>query len=848
MRGSLLFFWRRKMSGCFSTGIQSLAHTWAHFLFPVLLFCGCESLPFNRDPLSGPLPYVFEESQSIPYNGLLMDLDRDGREELIGIHAEKDVETAPHIKIYNSDFEFLEQVNFNGRLQRPFALDWDSDGGNEIAVPYTYRDTLRLRILSNRGAILKDAPLYSGQARVDSSGVFSWLGNVDHLSYPDLEGDGSQEIVVFANETLAGAPRGIFVFEPPSLTLKWKYEIGPRLAPHPAIVDFNGDGFYEFVLPTSAPSNGNEANCTDDEHSYLFVLDHRGDLLWRRMFGGPYSAALAQVTDVDGDGDVEIVAYYHEWKLPQHNPRIEIVDPQNGRVLRTRTFPLDEYICLVAQIDTDLAKELLVASESGEIVLYNHRFEVIKSRKYNCRIGGLCTSEDLDGDGFKELFMSTNKGTFWLSRDLSVQAKTSMEFANTYAQFQLYHQSRGRPLLAMFRDDEGALVALQRDSDYLISYYGPPLGFLLGCAAVLGIIAYAVYSHAQRQKLQKLLEKSVTLHDEPLFLMDDKMRILFVNAAARALLGQPTNLPMPFETLEQKNPNLAKQVAFLRECDAKRQERRFTLPENDPSLHLIAEPLLESYGGRPHWWVLVQKDLVGDELRKSRMWAAMAQRIAHEIKNPLTTILLTLQRLQLEYRDRESPHASVYDHYTERMIERIESVRRMSRGFMKFLNLEKVNPQPTDINQFVEKLFSHSSIELPDDIQLQMKMASDLPPAHVDQEQMQTLLENLIANAINAMPEGGSLTLSTGLAPDLQLKGTDAPPRDYIFIEVIDTGTGIPSDIKDQLFQPFSSQTRAGTGLGLTIVKKIVDDHHGHIEVSSEPGVGTSFTVYLPVS
>lgn len=127
------------------------------------------------------------------------------------------------------------------------------------------------------------------------------------------------------------------------------------------------------------------------------------------------------------------------------------------------------------------------------------------------------------------------------------------------------------------------------------------------------------------------------------------------------------------------------------------------------------------------------------------------------------------------------------------------------------------------------------------------KLAPDLPSVHVDQEEMQTLFENLISNAVNAMPDGGTLTIATSLAQGLQLQMSDPDPKDYVVMEVMDTGTGIPRDLRGRLFQPFSSATHLGTGLGLTIVKKIVDDHNGHIEVSSEEDVGTAFLVYLPV-
>jgi len=165
---------------------------------------------------------------------------------------------------------------------------------------------------------------------------------------------------------------------------------------------------------------------------------------------------------------------------------------------------------------------------------------------------------------------------------------------------------------------------------------------------------------------------------------------------------------------------------------------------------------------------------------------------------------------------------------------------------MKFLNVEKPSLQQTDLNKFIDDLFNESKIELPDDIKCIKNLSSELPEIKIDQEQMQTLMENLVSNAINAMPDGGTITLQTSLASGLQLNHNTA--QDYAVIEVMDTGTGISPELLEKLFQPYISNSYLGTGLGLTIVKKITEDHNGHIEVNSEEGVGTSLVIYLPVS
>jgi len=112
---------------------------------------------------------------------------------------------------------------------------------------------------------------------------------------------------------------------------------------------------------------------------------------------------------------------------------------------------------------------------------------------------------------------------------------------------------------------------------------------------------------------------------------------------------------------------------------------------------------------------------------------------------------------------------------------------------------------------------------------------------------MASALRNLLTNAKESMPDGGSITVSSKLAHRLQFANSDDRPRDYALIEIQDTGIGMPPDKLDRIFEPKTSYSQEISGIGLTIVKKIIDDHHAHIQVESEVDMGTLFTIYIPV-
>jgi signal transduction histidine kinase len=224
----------------------------------------------------------------------------------------------------------------------------------------------------------------------------------------------------------------------------------------------------------------------------------------------------------------------------------------------------------------------------------------------------------------------------------------------------------------------------------------------------------------------------------------------------------------------------------------------------------------------------------------------MARRVAHDLKNPLTSMLLTLQRLQMEYRDRTPEVASDLDAYTVRIEERIEHLRRMTKNFMKFIGAETPTLVRTDVNAYLDEQTDLLRSGLPPDIQLRVNQDSGLPPVRIDAEQMQSALENLVANAVNAMPEGGQITVATRLERGLRLDA-DTPPRDYVELEVLDTGVGMDATARERLFEPGFTTSDEGTGLGLAIVQKVVRDHDGHIHVESERGTGSAISLLLPV-
>jgi two-component system nitrogen regulation sensor histidine kinase NtrY len=241
-------------------------------------------------------------------------------------------------------------------------------------------------------------------------------------------------------------------------------------------------------------------------------------------------------------------------------------------------------------------------------------------------------------------------------------------------------------------------------------------------------------------------------------------------------------------------------------------------------------------------YVLVFEDL-SDLLKaqKQAAWREVARRVAHEIKNPLTPIALSAERIQRHLERGTPPDKASLDivrSCAQTIAGAVETVRRLVDEFSTLARFPASNPHPADINQVIESALSMFNGRL-DGIKLHKSLALDLPKVMADAEAMKRAVANLVDNAAEAMQ--GSLLR------EIQISTALVASRDAVEITVADTGHGVTSELKEKLFLPYFSTRKRGTGLGLAIVSRVIEEHHGSIRVEENHPVGARFIVELPV-
>ncbi len=237
------------------------------------------------------------------------------------------------------------------------------------------------------------------------------------------------------------------------------------------------------------------------------------------------------------------------------------------------------------------------------------------------------------------------------------------------------------------------------------------------------------------------------------------------------------------------------------------------------------------------------------ELIRSEKLASLGQlaaSVAHEVNNPLAGVLVYIKLLLKMYKEKKLQSEKT-EHQLLKMEKELERTSRIIRNLLDFSRQSEPNIRAIDLNQVIEAalLLVEHQISL-ENIKLEKKLDASLPLVHADFDQIQQVLINIILNANQAMPEGGTLTIATSAVPGVEI---DEFTKDTVRIDIKDTGVGISEENLSKLFTPFftTKEKGKGVGLGLPVVHGIIERHKGKIEVESELGVGTTFTIYLEV-
>jgi len=254
-------------------------------------------------------------------------------------------------------------------------------------------------------------------------------------------------------------------------------------------------------------------------------------------------------------------------------------------------------------------------------------------------------------------------------------------------------------------------------------------------------------------------------------------------------------------------------------------------------LHLAAvATALVGDSGAPEGVVLVLDDVTPlIRAQKVAAWREVARRLAHEIKNPLTPIQLSAERMRRHFSGGTPQARALVDECTQTIVGEVESLKGLVDEFSQFARMPSPRTVPTDLPQLItDTIALYNGIFA--DVRIEQRFAPGVPLVRLDVEQIRRVIINLVDNAIEATERRGQIVVET------QLDASNSVVR----VIVADNGPGIPASEREKLFLPYYSTKRRGSGLGLAIVRRIIAEHGGSIEVGDNTPRGTRFTIELP--
>jgi two-component system nitrogen regulation sensor histidine kinase NtrY len=341
----------------------------------------------------------------------------------------------------------------------------------------------------------------------------------------------------------------------------------------------------------------------------------------------------------------------------------------------------------------------------------------------------------------------------------------------------------------------------------------------------------------RRRYMEKVLQNITT----GIIALDKRGKISSINRAALTLLhmngenyeGMKYNSALVSEEFKPIN-ELIKKAKGKRDYFTKKE---LNLPINHTLLTLAVNVATLKDKSNKYMGMIIMLDDLTQFIRAQKVaaWREVAKKIAHEIKNPLTPIQLSAERVRKKFKNNEFTDEKVIDECIKTIVQEVNAIKNIVNEFSRFARMPETKLLESDINSVIDNTLLLYQDCKPHIIIIK-KLSNKIPKLKIDPDKIKRALINLIDNAIEAIKDKGQITISSRFVPE----------NNSIQITISDTGQGIKPEDKSKLFLPNFSTKSKGAGLGLTIVDQIISDHHGSIKVEDNIPQGTNFIIEIP--
>lgn len=407
-------------------------------------------------------------------------------------------------------------------------------------------------------------------------------------------------------------------------------------------------------------------------------------------------------------------------------------------------------------------------------------------------------------------------------------------------------------LSGVYLDSQSRVEGLDGGAD---AYLTQPLEPQVLIATVKALLR----AYRAETELRTMAQQWQTIFDaisDGIFLVDNEGRVLQCNQVFARILKKPVSdiIGRTCCELVHGTMNLIKGCPFVRMKETGSCET-LELQAADRWFQLTVDPVLNDTGsiiGAVHSMTdITERRKLENQLRhaqKMEVLGTLTGGVAHEFNNILTATIGYASLLQMKLK--EDDPLSIH---VEQILASSERATNLTQSLLTFSRKQIMNPRPVNLNEIIKKVEKFLLKVIGEDIELRTLLTNTDMTVMADQNQIEQVIVNLATNARDAMPEGGLITIETSIVEldedYLKIYNYEVNPGRYTLIAFRDTGMGMDEPTRERIFEPFftTKEVGKGTGLGLSIVYGIIKQHHGYINVYSEPGKGSIFKIYLPL-
>jgi signal transduction histidine kinase len=790
------------------------------------------------------------------------DIENDGTEEVCiyrEVHktafAGQPEPGRYNLTIFDSNVRnVVEQVNFPhaGRVsihRRP--------NSNSIGIGFAYieGDRLNWREYSLSGQVLRDFSICKLEDRNNNG---TWNGSVSPAHFIKVNDDAEPDPVFIVSASYDLYPRSAIALDGVTGERLWEFNVGSCITLDFSVFDdVDGDGYDEIFLATSACDNGASAGGYDDLHSYAILLDRQGHRVWDRKIGEKFSAVQnSSVLDFDGDGVKEIVFL----KQCHLKPRIEddaiiVLDGATGKIKKYLAGSLQYYKSIhITDLDQDGKPDLIALTRDGRIIAYDNSLEVKNSLDPTAAgpISKIVHVGDINGVGRPEILaFNTEAEAVVLNDKLEVIARGHLsqnlrdpDYSEVVPSDS--HQIAGGSLLLYTTGNIFRLSLSPNLARSILDYW--PIAAALVLAAVAGVFLRTQRKSAREHRHCLLAENALDGDLETgIIIFDKNGRPLRVNEACLNFIsvtsGTATNALM-----ESDDPCVARLRAMLADLESNpiqstvQDSILLERPDGTIVVNLIARRTVNEKGSTIGYLASLKNASAGRAMQVAVENVEIGQEVLHKVKTLLSVYKNDVYLLQQAHEKRGDEQLAAA---LREMVSVSYDITRISKSYLTLSKLKEPELREADLNALASRVTAYMARHSENGPILRTELEESLPPIGIDAGQIESLLCNLIENAIKATGAGGKVTISTALFRRLP-DGRSVDVREFFELSVSDNGCGIEERYLEKVFEPAFSLFQSGAGLGLNICRRIAENHGGEITITSKPGRGTVVTVRLP--